>query len=163
MTAQQFKIFNQARAGATDLNNLGFPEATTSNGREVKMFAGGSTPFINAMNEITNLEAGMSVDVLPFYSTNTFTFDLDATASMSWLTGWSPQTPEDRSHLGLETKQAKAKLTLSSGQTAVLQIPTDQWISGSQDLPGPRTVLVFLTPKAVNSRAEPAASNTPNQ
>jgi type II secretory pathway component GspD/PulD (secretin) len=76
---------------------------------------------------------------------------LNLNAEFSQLTG-DPSQPD------LQTTQATNQVTLSPGQTVVLEkeIPAGGWMPDSTNTTvGPRILLVFVTPQVVDSRDFP--------
>ena len=141
MTEQQFKVVREALQGASDVETLAEPEAVMSNGRQTQMRA---TETVSVSGE--PVEVGSILDVVPFFSTNSSTFDLRLVADLIQLTG-NPSNP------GAQIIQATNQVTLSPGQTVVLEneIPSGGWLPGSTNMPaGQRSLLVFVTPTAVD-------------
>jgi RNA polymerase sigma factor (sigma-70 family) len=143
LTEQQFKLFNETLQGASDVNVISMPQVVTINGET-------ATISVNraALVDGTNVNTGTSLNVTPYFSTNSSTFDLKLNAQLIQLTG-------DPSQPGVQTIQATNQITLSPGQTVVLEkeIPSDGWLPDSTNTPtGPRSLLVFVTPTVVDSR-----------
>jgi hypothetical protein len=141
LTEQQFKIINQALQGASDVETLAEPEAVMSNGRQTQMRATQSVSIGG-----NSAEVGPILDVVPYFSTNSSTFNLKITAVLNQLTG-------DISQPVIMTILATNQFTVSPGQTFALEndIPSGGWLPDSTNIPaGPRSLLVFVTPTAVD-------------
>jgi RNA polymerase sigma factor (sigma-70 family) len=141
LTEQQFKIIREALQGASDVENIGEPEVLTGNGRPAEISVTRSVPV-----DGTNANVGASLNVTSYFSTNSSTFDLSLGARLNQLTG-------DPSQPGLHTIQMTNQVTLSPGQTVVLEneIPSGGWLPDSTNiLTGPRSLLVFVTPSPVD-------------
>jgi type II secretory pathway component GspD/PulD (secretin) len=146
MTESQFKVIRDAMQGASDVESLAEPEAVSSNGRQTQMRASQSI-LING----TNVEVGAILDVVPYFSTNSSTFDLRLIGGLTQLTG-------DPSQPVVQTTVATNQVTLAPGQTVVLEkdLPSSGWLPGSTNIPaGPRSLLIFVTPTVVDSRGFP--------
>jgi len=146
LTEQQFKVILKAFQEASDVESIAEPECLTSNGRQVQMRAGRPVS-ING----TNVEVGMSLDMIPYFSTNSSTFNLNLISQLTQLTGSPPQP-------GVQTIVITNQVTLAPGQTVVLEkdLPSGGWLPGSTNIPGgPRSLLIFVTPQAVDSRGSP--------
>jgi RNA polymerase sigma factor (sigma-70 family) len=138
---QQFRAIMQALQGASDAENISEPEVVTSNGRQTVMRATQSVPV-----DGTNTDVGASLDMTPYFSTNSLTFNLDLGAKLTQLTG-------DPSQPGAQTIEATNQVTLFPGQTFVFAepIPSGGWLPDSTNIPaGPRSLLVFITPSPVD-------------
>jgi hypothetical protein len=86
--------------------------------------------------------------VLPYFSTNSSTFDLTLSAELKQLAG-------DLSQPDVQTIQITNQMSLLPGQTAILEkeIPGGGWLSDATNIPaGPRVLLMFVTPTIVDSR-----------
>ena len=146
LTEQQFKVIRDAMQGASDVESLAEPEFVASNGRQTQMRA--SQPVsING----TNYEIGAILDMISYFSTNSSTFNLTLISQLTQLTG-------DPSQHGVQTIVATNQVTLAPGQTVVLEkdLPSSGWLPGSTNIPaGPRSLLIFVTPQAVDSRGSP--------
>jgi RNA polymerase sigma factor (sigma-70 family) len=154
LTEQQFKIINQALQGASDVETLGEPEAVMSNGRQTQMRA---TQSVSVGGN--PVEVGSMIDVVPHFSTNSSTFNLTLIATLVQLTG-------DPSKPGAQTIQAVNQVNLSPGQTVVLEneIPSGGWLPDSTNMPaGQRSLLVFVTPTAVDEAGNRINFPPPNQ
>ena len=141
LTEQQFKIINQALHGASDVETLAAPEVVTSNGRQTQMRA-----IQSASVGGEPVEVGSYLDVVPNFLTNSLTFNLSLIAALVQLTG-------DPSKPGAQVIGATNQVTLSPDQTVVLEneIPSGGWLPDSTNIPaGPRSLLVFVTPTAVD-------------
>jgi RNA polymerase sigma factor (sigma-70 family) len=141
LTEQQFKIINQALQGASDVETLAEPEAVVSNGRQVQMRATQSVAVGGNL-----VEVGSIIDVVPRFLTNSSTFNLILLTGLNQLTG-DPAQP------GIQTIQTTNQITVSPGQTVILEneIPSGGWLPDSTNMPaGQRSLLVFVTPTAVD-------------
>ena len=146
LTEQQFKVILKAFQEASDVESIAEPECLTSNGRQVQMRAG-QPVSING----TNYEIGAILDMISYFSTNSSTFNLNLISQLTQLTG-DPARP------GVQTIVATNQVTLAPGQTVVLEkdLPRGGWLPGSANIPrGPRSLLIFVTPQAVDSRGSP--------
>jgi RNA polymerase sigma factor (sigma-70 family) len=142
LAEKQFKTIMEALQGASDAETISEPEVVTSNGRQTEMRATQSVPV-----DGTNTDVGASLDMTPYFSTNSLTFNLDLGAKLTQLTG-DPSRPD------LQTIQATNQVTLSPGQTFVFAepIPSGGWLPDSTNIPaGPRSLLVFVTPTVVDA------------
>jgi RNA polymerase sigma factor (sigma-70 family) len=154
LTEQQFKIINQALHGASDVETLAEPEVVTSNGRQTQMRV---TQSVSVGGE--PVEVGPTIDVVPNFLTNSLTFNLTLIATLVQLTG-------DPSKPGAQTIQAVNQVNLSPGQTVVLEneIPSGGWLPDSTNMPaGHRSLLVFVTPTAVDEAGNRIIFPPPNQ
>jgi RNA polymerase sigma factor (sigma-70 family) len=141
LTQQQFKVINEALQGANDVNLISAPRAITINGQQAQMSVTRSVQV-----DGTNANVGTSLEVTPYFSTNSATFNLNLGATWTQLTG-------DPSQPGFQTMQATNQVTLSPGQTVVLEkeIPPGGWLPGATNVSlGSRSLLVFVTPSVVD-------------
>jgi RNA polymerase sigma factor (sigma-70 family) len=146
LTEQQFKTINEAMQGASDVNVISVPQIITFDRGQARVSATKAFPVGG-----TNASVGTSLDVTPYFSTNSSTFVLDLNAQFTQLTG-------DLSRPDLQTVQATNQVTLSPGQTVVLEkeIPPNGWMPDFTNITvGPRSLLVFVTPQVVDSRGFP--------
>jgi len=142
LTEQQFKDILKAFQAASDVESIAEPEFVTSNGRQTQMRA--SEPV--AING-TNFQIGPTLDVVPNFSTNSSTFNLWLEASFVQLTG-------DPSQPGMQLVVATNQVALAPGQTIVLEheLPSGGWLPSSKNIPpGPRSLLIFVTPHVVDA------------
>jgi type II secretory pathway component GspD/PulD (secretin) len=146
LTKQQFTILNEALQGASNVNLISDPEVITSNGRQTGMDIVTTIP-VNG----TNANVSIGLDVTPDFSAFSSTFSLKLVAKLDQLVG-GPLHPS------IETTQITNQVSLLPGQTFVLEktMPDSGWLSR---LPttryftaGPVSLLVFVTPQAVDSR-----------
>jgi cell division protein FtsB len=154
LAEQQFKPIIEALQGASDVEHISEPEVLVSNGRPTEMRATQSVPVGG-----TNAEVGASFDVIPYFSTNSSTFNLILGAKLTQLTG-------DPSQPGVQTIQATNQVTISPGQTFFLEepIPSGSWLPDATNISaGPRSLLVFVTPTVVDTRGNPINFPPPNQ
>jgi RNA polymerase sigma factor (sigma-70 family) len=154
LTEQQFKIIKEALQGASDVETLAEPELTTLNGRQSQMRA---TQLVSIAGQ--PVEVGPTIDVVPYFSTNSSTLNLSLVASLVELTG-------DPSKPGAQLIHATNQVTLSPGQTVVLEneIPSGGWLPDSTNIPaGPRSLLVFVTPTPVDEAGNRLNFPPPNQ
>jgi RNA polymerase sigma factor (sigma-70 family) len=144
LTKPQFKVIAEAMQGASDVEMLAQPEAVGSNGLQAQMTA--TQPVsING----TNFEAGAVLDVVPYFSTNSLTFNLKLIAGLTLLIGDPPQ---------LSVQYFATTNQAAPGQTVVLgkELLSGGWLPGSKNIPaGPRSLLIFVTPQVVDSRGNP--------
>jgi len=146
LTEQQYKVINEALQGASDVENLAEPEAEVPNGRPVQMRATQSVSV-----DGNSVEVGPVFDVIPYFSTNSSTFNLNFAATLNQLTG-DPSKPD------IQTIQVTNQITLSSGQTVILEkeIPKGGWLPDSTNIPAEsRSLLVFITPTVIDARGNP--------
>jgi RNA polymerase sigma factor (sigma-70 family) len=143
LTEQQFKVINEALQGASDVNFIGAPVVITSSGNKAQISVSKPVPAGG-----TNVNVGISLGVMPYFLTNSSTFDLNLAAELKQLVG-------DSSQPGVQTTQITNQVSLLPGQTVVLEkeIPSGGWLPDSTNIPaGPRSFLVFVTPAIVDSR-----------
>jgi len=141
LTEQQFKVIKEAFQGASDVETLAEPEVTTSNGRQTQMRATQRIPV-----DGQPVEVGPSIDVVAHFLTNSTTFNLSLAATLVQLTG-------DPSKPGTQVTQVTNQVALSPDQTVVFEneIPSYGWLPDSTNISaGPRSLLVFVTPTAVD-------------
>jgi hypothetical protein len=93
--------------GASDVETISEPEVVTVNGRQTELRATQSVPV-----DGTNADVGASLDMTPYFSTNSLTFNLDLGAKLTQLTG-------DPSQPGVQTIEAINQVTLSPDQIFV--------------------------------------------
>jgi hypothetical protein len=142
LAEEQFKTIIEALQGASDVETISEPEVVTVNGRQTELRATQSVPV-----DGTNADVGASLDMTPYFSTNSLTFNLGLGAKLTQLTG-------DPSRPGVQTIQATNQVTLSPGQTFVFAEPITSggWLPDSTNIPaGPRSLLVFVTPTVVDA------------
>jgi RNA polymerase sigma factor (sigma-70 family) len=146
LTEQNFKAVLEALQGASDVETIAEPEVVTSNGRQSQISAAqpvlvhGAQAYVGAM-----------LDETSYFSTNSSTFNLNIIARFNQLTG-------DHLQPDLQAIQITNQVTLSSGQTVVLQkeIPPGGWMPDETNIPaGPRSLLIFVTPQVVDGRGFP--------
>ncbi|MGA2029834.1 MAG: hypothetical protein ABSG87_07155 [Verrucomicrobiota bacterium] len=145
---QQFEVIREALQEANDVEEIAEPEVTSINGMETQMRAT-RTVSING----TNANAGTSLDIIPYFSTNSSTFNLNLAAKLNQLTG-DPSQPD------LLTIQITNQITLSPGQIVVLEteLPSGGWSQNfTNTFAGPRSLLIFVTPQVVDSRGFPSS------
>jgi RNA polymerase sigma factor (sigma-70 family) len=153
LTDQQYKTITEAMLGASDVQVVSLPRAVTTSGQRAVMSvtkaqALFSTNGTNDTVGVTYTNIGTILNILPSYSTNTSTFNLDYGAKMNVLSG-------DTTQPDIQTIEATNHLDLSPGQTAVMEmkIPTGNWLPDETNRPaGERSVLLFVTPQVVDSR-----------
>jgi RNA polymerase sigma factor (sigma-70 family) len=141
LAEEQFKIIIEALQGASDAETISEPEVVTVDGRQTELRATQSVTV-----DGTNTDVGASLDMTPYFLTNSLTFNLDLGAKLTQLTG-------DPSQPGVQTIQATNQVTMSPGQTFVFAepIPSGGWIPDSTNIPaGPRSLLIFVTPTVVD-------------
>ncbi|MGD0745935.1 MAG: hypothetical protein ABSA45_12350 [Verrucomicrobiota bacterium] len=143
LTEQQFKVINEALRGASDVNLIGSPTVITSSGQKTQVSASKLVPAGG-----TNVNVGINLGVMPYFSTSSSTFNLIVVAELKQLVG-------DSSQPDVQTTQLTNQMNLVPGQTAVLEkeIPSDGWLPDAPNIAaGPRSLLVFVTPTIVDSR-----------
>jgi hypothetical protein len=143
LTGQQLKVINEALQDASDAKFVSAPRVVVINGNAASMSVTQTYPVGG-----TNANLGTSLSVTPYFLTNSSTFNLNLGATLSVLTG-DPAQP------GVQTIQVTNQITLSPGQTMVLEneIPSSCWLPDSTNIPtGPRSLLVFVTPTVVDTR-----------
>jgi RNA polymerase sigma factor (sigma-70 family) len=143
LTEQQFKIINEALQGASDASVISTPQVITINGEHATMSVTRSVPSGG-----TNVNTGEILDVMPFFSTNSSTFDLNLNAKFIELTG-------DPSQPVVQTLQLTNHVSLQPGQTVVLEkeIPPGGWLDDPTNATAEsRSLLMFVTPQVVDSR-----------
>ena len=146
LTEEQFKALTEAMQGASDVIIMGVPRMTTLNGGQGRI---SQTQAVQVSG--TNANVGVSLNVTSFFSTNSPTFDLHLVAELTQLIG-------DPSQPTVQTTQTTNISSLFPGQILVLEkeIPNGGWLPDSTNLPaGPRSLLVFITPKVVDARSFP--------
>lgn len=146
LSEQQLEVVNNGLRGAASLTTES--EITTSNGQEA--FIGAQQPvYANG----TNANAPVTLDVLPCFLPGASMFTLNVAAKLNQLTG-VPSQP------GAQVIEASNHVTLFPGQTVALkvEIPQDGWLPRTRDNAvaqtapdGPTELLVFVTPKLVDS------------
>jgi len=154
LAEQQFKTIMEALQGASDAETISEPEVLTSNGGQTEMRTTQSVPV-----DGTNTDVGASLDMTPYFSTNSLTFNLDLGAKLTQLTG-DPSRPD------MQTIQATNQVTLSIGQTFVFAepLPSGGWLPDATNIPaGPRSLLVFVTPTVIDAAGNRVNFPPPNQ
>jgi cell division protein FtsL len=158
LAGQQFKVINEAFQGASDVNVMSTPQVVTINGEQAEISATRAYPVFpvgdtneNASVNYTNI--GVYLNVRPYFSTNSSTFNLNLNAKLTQLYG-DPSQPD------VQTIQITNQVTLSPGQTVVMEteMPSGGWLLDSTNVPdsknlpaGPRSLLMFVTPTVVDS------------
>jgi type II secretory pathway component GspD/PulD (secretin) len=143
LTEQQFKLFNETLQGASDANVISAPQVITINGETATISVTRSIPV-----DGTNVNTGTSLDVTPYFSTNSSTFELNLNAKLIQLTG-------DPSQPVVQTLQLTNHVFLQPGQTVVLEkeIPPGGWLDNPTNATAEsRSLLMFVTPEVVNGR-----------
>ena len=89
---------------------------------------------------------GLNLVVLAYPTENPSSFDLQLTAGFGQGVDRSPQ--QDGTQNEVPIAQTKARLTLADGQTVVLvkDVPDIGWSDADNAVPGPKSLLVFITP-----------------
>jgi len=144
LTEQQLKMINEALQGSSDAKVISTPQVVTINGEGATISATRAV-LVNG----TNVNTGTSLEVTPYFSTNSSTFDLKLNGLLVQLTG-DPLEP------GVQTIQATNQVTLFPGQTVVMQaeMPSGGWLDSPTNATSePRSLLMFVTPQVVDSRA----------
>ncbi len=153
LTDQQYNTLTEAMQGASDLSVVSTPRVVTGNGQQAIMsmtraHALFSPDGTNEMPLVTYTNIGTVLDVRPFYSTNTSTFNVSYRAKLNVLSG-DPSQPD------IQAIEATNQMDLSPGQTVVMEmkIPAGTWLPDETNSPaGERSVLLFVTPQVVNPR-----------
>ena len=174
LSQEQFAAVSQALEGASDAKILCSPRVVTRTGVEARMLAGpnmsgavagsglngagggggggfgtvGSSTITaadGAWEPAVAANPGMSLTVLPSFSEGSSIFDLELTAGFGQWVDRSPQP--DGSRKEMQATQAKVHVAVSDGQTAILarDLP-DAWTDPENAVPGPKSLLVFITP-----------------
>jgi RNA polymerase sigma factor (sigma-70 family) len=134
-----------------DVDVISSPRVVTLSGEEASISATSQVSIDN-----TNAEIGIKMSALPYFSSDSPAVTLNLAAKLNQLIG-------DVSRPGVVTTQASNQVSLVPGQTVVLKadMPQGAWQPRTGDnavIPtapdGPRNLLVFVTPKLVDSRAE---------
>ena len=153
LTEGQFKLINEAIAGASDVTLL--EEPTILNGNGGTCVVGVYKQHVDVGS--TNADIGLDLGVTTYYSTNSSTFDL----SLFWKAhglGGDPTRPEVQ-------VTSTNQFSLTRGQIAVLgkDIPDDSWMPGffTNNPPGPKSLLVFVTPTVIDLRDYERPGNSP--
>jgi RNA polymerase sigma factor (sigma-70 family) len=142
LTEQQFKIISQALQGASDANIISTPRAVDINGEPASISVTRAVPVSG-----TNVNTGAILEVTPYFSTNSSTFDLNLNAKLIQLTG-------DPSQPVVQTLQLTNHVFLQPGQTVVLEkeIPPGGWLDDPTNATTEsRSLLMFVTPQVVDS------------
>ena len=137
LSTEQYKAIAEALQGASDASVISAPQVTTADGMEAAMSQTRPT-LIGG----TNIDAGIVLDVVPHYLTDSSLFNLAYDAYLTVLTG-DPAQP------GFHSISLASQLALSSGQTAVLEaeIPAGAWVWDRTNMPADaQSLLVFVTP-----------------
>ena len=148
LTDEQFKAISEILGKAEDVEIVGEGQVTTLNGRQAQIQAAPSAP---AGNTQTNI--GMSLDVISVFSTNSSTFDLSLTAQLFQFVGtWLPQ---NGSQQNVKLKQFDTTADVPDGLTVLMQkdVSDDGWHGPdfTNSVSGPRSLVVFVTPTAIDS------------
>ena len=152
VTDQQFKTITEAMQGAGDIKVVTAPRVVTVNGKHATMSVTKAQALFSANDTndtvgVTYTNIGTVLNVLPNYSTNTSTFNLNYGAKMNVLSG-------DPSQPVIQTIEGTNQMDLSPGQTVVMEmkIPTGAWLPDETNSPaGERSVLLFVTPQVVEN------------
>ena len=152
LTDQQFKTITEAMQGAGDIKVVSAPRVVTVNGERAvvsvtKAQALFSTNGTNDTVGVTYTNIGTILNVLPNYSTNTSTFNLDYGAKMNVLSG-DPAQPD------IQTIEGTNQMDFALGHTVVMEmkIPSGTWLPDETNSPaGERSVLLFVTPQVVEN------------
>ena len=131
LTEQQFKVVHETLHGASNVELISEPEVITLNGQQTQMSVTRSVPV-----DGTNMNIGASLGATSFFSTNSCTFNLNLDTELSQLTG-DPSQPD------VQTIQATNQVTLSPGQTVVLEtaMASGGWLPNATNIPaGPRSL-----------------------
>jgi hypothetical protein len=143
LTEQQYKVVNEALDGASDVYLISAPIVITANGQAASLSASKPVPVGDTIVSI-----GETLRVIPYFSTNSSTFNLNLNAELKQLVG-DPAQP------GVQSTQISNQVSLLPGQTVVLEkeTPSDGWLPDATNIPaGSRSLLVFVTPAIVDSR-----------
>jgi Bacterial type II and III secretion system protein len=142
LTEPQLEVLNEAMEGASDVTVYGVPRVITLSGRQAQVAVTKAVPVGG-----TNANVGVSLDVMPTFSTDPAVFELEIVAELSQMMG-DPARPE------VQTMRATNRTRLFPGQTVVFEkaIPHGGWLPDSADVPtGPRSLVIFVTPTVVDA------------
>ena len=153
LTEQQFKVISEALQGASDVNFISAPRVVTINGETATISVTRAFPLLPVGNANANVSVnytniGVNLDVKPYFSTNSSTFNLNLGAKLTQLAG-DPSQPD------VQTIQLTNQVTLSPGQTVVMEteMADGGWMPDSTNVfTGPRSLLFFVTPTVVNDQ-----------
>jgi type II secretory pathway component GspD/PulD (secretin) len=143
LSEQQFNTINEAMNGAGDVTVLCSPRVQTYNG-------GGSHVSITRSVPLggTDTNIGARLELTPYFSTNSFTVDLNLAAEFSQLIDTSLQ--QDGSQSEVQATTITNSVSFSEFQTLVLQreLPAGKWLKTdfTNVVAGPKSLLVFVTP-----------------
>jgi RNA polymerase sigma factor (sigma-70 family) len=152
LAQSQFKTIMQALEKASDVEILAEPEVTTLEGRQTQIRA----TQLFSLNGTNNVEIGSVLDSQCYFSTNSSTFNLNLVASLILLAG-------DSSQPSFQVLEISNQMSLPPTQTAVLEtdIPAGTWLPDFTNAsPEARSLLVFVTPTAIDSAGNPVDPNT---
>jgi RNA polymerase sigma factor (sigma-70 family) len=156
LTAQQFKVLGDALEHVEDSKLLASPQVTTLSGRQAQLQMMKEIPFGTGSTNI-----GLALDVIPQCTTNSALIQLSLTGWLAELTDASPG--HDGSQPAVRHTVITNTSAVTDGMTVLLQheIPADGRLgldeadSGDNNLAGPKTLLVFVTPRAIKSDGAP--------
>jgi type II secretory pathway component GspD/PulD (secretin) len=138
LTVEQLQAVQQALTNNEDIEVLAAPRVLTESGRQANL----SALTTVALND-TNATEGVTLDVMPEFSTNDSTFNLTIIGQISALCG-DPLQPT------LYSLRATNQITVPRGQSMVLNLgrEPDNALENSSGLP--QSCVVLVTPEAVD-------------
>jgi RNA polymerase sigma factor (sigma-70 family) len=168
LAEQQLTSIIEALNGASDANVISAPQVVTINGEHAIMSITRKTAVFDLNGDgtlhstnISYVDTGTILEVTPYFSTNSSTFDLNLNAKLIQLA--------DSSQTNLQTLEVTNHISLQPGQTVVLEkeIPPGGWLDDSTNATTEsRSLLMFVTPQVVDSRGFvkfPPPQSPPNQ
>lgn len=150
LSEQQMKVIDEALQQATDVKSISAPRAVTINGEKVQISVTRAYS-LSSVNGMTETNVGVTLEVKPYFSTNSSAFDLSFNANVTQAIG-------DAENPSVQTIQFTNDVTVATGQTLIMatEIPNGSWLLASTNAPdlenippGPRSFLMFLTPQVV--------------
>lgn len=146
----QWQLIYETTKKSPEMQILALPRITTSSGVTASLSQTTHVPLNG-----TNADAGVMLDVTPFYSPDSSVFTLNIAAQLSQLSS-------DPS-LGLLTTVVSNQTHLFPGQTVVMQedLPAMAPLADSRMSPDkPQKLLIFLTPKIGRDMQKTASTST---
>jgi RNA polymerase sigma factor (sigma-70 family) len=151
LNKSQFKTILKALQEASDVEIIGEPEVVTLYGRQTQMRI---TRPVSVHG--TQVDIGEVLDSISSFSTNSSTFEMNLGASLTLLAG-DPAQPD------FQTIEMTNHVSVSPAQTAVLEteIPAGAWLADFTNAsPEARSLLVFVTPSAIDAAGNLVDPNT---
>jgi hypothetical protein len=130
---------------AADANVLNSPQIMTSSGVQAEAFMGEEVPFNG-----TNAACGIHLAINPLVTSGSPILELDLANRLSQVIDYSPL--KDGSDRRFRQIAANTRVSLMEGQTVVMErdLAGDEWAAESiASVPGPKSLLIFLTPRLV--------------